>query len=276
MIKAVKFISIFLFFSSSLSMAGTVIKIQNKGEVTTVLTDGTQAKMNMGGGDYVIVNYRNHSVKAVSPQKHQVMLMNIDDMPKGNGAPKVRTSIKKLGSGPAIAGYKTQKFGYTVKGKSCGTIYGSKDAYQLQGIKELFNAMRTMMEKQQAIMGGYTGMIDDCTLGDIEMSDHVGTIGVPMRTEEKGVVDSEVKSIKLNVNLPADTFVIPASYKTVTVKEQMQEMNKDMAKMQKQMQQYNPQMQQMMQQMQQSGQMSPQMMEQMRRAQEQMQQYQQR
>ncbi len=96
------------------------------------------------------------------------------------------------------------------------------------------------------------------------VSEHVNTIGVPMRTEKNGRVDSEVKSIQLNVELAADTFVIPASYKTVTMEQQMREMKQAMQK-------HQPQMQQMMQQMQQSGRMSPEMMEQMRRMQDMMQ-----
>ncbi len=255
--------------------AGTIIQIQNNGNTSTILTDGKQARMNMGGSEYIIVNYKNQSVKAVNPQKGEVMLLNVDDIPKGSNAARIKTSIKNLGAGPDIAGYKTQKFAYYANGQSCGTVYGSRDAFKAQGVEDLFNAMKTMMERQQAMMGGFAGMMDDCSRADLEMSEHVSTIGVPMRTEDKGVVDSEVKSIKLNVDLPADTFAIPANYKTVTVKDEMAKAAKGMAEMRQQMQQQQPQMQQMMQQMQQSGQMTPEMMEQMQRAQDMMRQYQQ-
>lgn len=261
-----------LMLSASLSMAGTIVKIKTKDEVSTILTDGKQARMNMNGDEYIIVNYSDSSVRMVNPAKHQVMLLNINDMPKGDNSPKIKTAIKKLGKGPKVAGYKTNKFSYTVNGKSCGIIYGSKSAYELNGIKDLFNALRTMAESQRSMMGGFAGMIDACTLGDIEMSRHVSTTGIPMRTEERGVVDTEIKSIKVDVTIPANTFVIPASYKTVTLNEQIKQAKKDMTKMQ---QQYQPQMDQMMQQMQQSGQMSPQAMEQMKRVQEMMKQYQQ-
>jgi hypothetical protein len=243
--------------NSSILMAGTIVEIKNKDMTTTVLTDGKKARMNSGGDDYVIVDYANNSVKVVDTKKRQVMSLDIEDLPKSGNPPKIHTAVKNLGSGPVIAGYKTQKFNYTVNGKSCGLIYGSKDVYQLEGIKKLLNAMNTIAERQQAIMGGFAGMIDDCTLADMEMIDHVATTGVPMRTVDKDKVDSEIQSIKLDVALPADTFTIPASYKTVTMKEEMQGIEKDMTKMQ------------------QSGQMSPEMVEQMRQAQEMMKQYQQ-
>jgi hypothetical protein len=261
--------------NSSIVMAGTIVEIKNKDAMTTILTDGKKARMNSGGDDYIIVNYVNNSVKVVDTKQRQVMSLDIEDLPKGGTPPKVNTVVKNLGSGPMVAGYQTQKFSYSVNGKSCGQIFGSKEVYQLEDIKDLFNALGTIAERQQAIMGGFAGMIDDCSLGDMKIAEQVNTIGVPMRTVENGRVDMEIQSIKLDVNLPADTFAIPASYKTVTMTEEMQGIEKDMAKMQQQMQQHKPQMQEMMRQMQQSGQMTPEMMEQMRQAQEMMKQYQQ-
>ncbi len=252
----------FLFIAANSVFAGTVIQIQDGNDLITVSTDGAFARMDMPGDEYVIVNYKKHTIKAVYPKKHQVLLLNANKMSGGKSGPEVRTSLKKLGAGMKVAGYPTQKYAYSANGKSCGFIYGSQDAYQKKGIKELLLAMSEMMEKQRAILGGFAGMVDDCTLADMKLSDHVNTIGVPMRTEKNGVVDSEIKSIKLDVNLPTETFVVPTTYKTVTMDQQMQ--------------QYQPQMQQMMQQMQQSGQMTPEMMEQMRRTQEMMKQYQQR
>lgn len=275
MTKLIQILSIFLFFNIPAALAGTVIQIQNGNELSTIMTDGKQARMNMSREDYVIVDYKTQSVKVVTPGKAQVMLLDAEDMPKGNKSAGIQTSIKHLGPGPLVAGYKTQKFAYMAQGRPCGVIYGSKDAFKVAGIEDLFNAIKTMMDRQQAVMGGFAGMMDDCTRADLEMSAHVQSIGLPMRSENRGVVDTEVKSIKLNVALPAATFEIPASYKTVTLKDEMQKASKDMADIQQQMQQHQPQMQQMMQQMQQSGQMSPQAMEQMRRAQEMMQQYQQ-
>ena len=260
--------------------AGTVLQIQNNNEMTTVLTDGKLARMNMSGSDYVIVDYRKHTVNAVSPTKQTVMILSADKMSAGNHGPDVRIDIKELGTGVEVAGYPTRKYSLTANGKSCGVIFGSKDVYTKDGIKELFKAMKTMMEKQRAVLGGFAGMIDDCILADMKISDYVNRIGVPMRTERNGQVETEIKSIKYGVALPADTFVIPASYKVLTMQDQMSAASKDMAKMRQQMpgqanQGQQPQMQEMMRQMQQSGQMTPEMMEQMRRAQQQMQQYQQ-
>jgi hypothetical protein len=268
MIKLVQFFGFTMLLVSSVALAGTVVEIQNDNEMTTVLTDGQQARINMSGSEYTIVDYKNQSVKVVRPEKQQVMLLNVKAMKAGSqSVPAVRTSVNRLGDGQLIAGYKTQKFGYSANGKSCGVIYGSWDAYEAEGIRELLSAMRTMMEQQQAMLGGFAAMVDDCILADMMISDHVKTIGVPMRTEKNGQVDTEIKSIKLGVALPDETFMIPASYKTVNMQEQISGLSDNMADAQQQAQPYQPQRQPMTRQMPPRGQLSPAAMEQMRRAQ---------
>ena len=277
-IRMIKFIQCFilLFFVSFHVTAGTVVEIESDGELTTVMTDGKQARMNTSTSEYVIVNYKNNDVKFINPSEKEVMLLTGDDIPvSSKKAAVIKTSIKNLGSGPVIAGYKTEKFSYLANDKDCGVLYGSKKAYQTKGISELFDAMKAMVDKQRAIMGNYAHMMDDCTRADMNISDYVSTTGVPMRTENNGRVTSEIKSIKVGVSLSADVFEIPTGYKVVKLQDKMNEMSAGAAKAQKEMQQYQPQMQEMMKRMQQSGQMTPEMMEQMRQAQEMMKQYQQ-
>ena len=141
--------------------------------------------------------------------------------------------------------------------------------------------MKIILEKQRAVLGGFAAFVDDCTLADMQVADHVNTIGMPMRTEKNGRVESEIKSINVDAVLPANTFVIPANYTNVTMPDEMKAATKDMANAQQQIPQrgyygqqgQQPQVQQMARQMQQSGQMPPEVMERIRRAQEQMKQY---
>jgi len=280
MIKTIQIWAITLFFSSSV-MAGTVIELQNNNERMSIMTDGQTARMNMSGADYIIVDFKDNNVRVVDPQKQQVMLLNVDQAAMGNSGSLVRTSVKRLSSGQMIAGYKTQKYSYTANGKSCGVIYGSSDAYQARDIKTLLAAMKTMLEKQRALLGGFAAFVDDCTLADMQVADHVNTIGMPMRTEKNGRVESEIKSINMNVDLPANTFVIPANYRNVTMGDKAKVAIKDTANVQQQVRQSDyhgqprqqPQVQQMARQMQQSGQMPPEVMERIRRAQQQMRPY---
>jgi hypothetical protein len=264
------------FFTGQYALAGTIVKVQSKNELTTMITDGKKARMDMSASEYVVIDYKNRKLSMVNPQEKQVMEMSMDTLAGKNsssGAPKVRDSLSRRGAGPAIAGYETHKYSYSVNGKSCGDIYASIDAYHAKGMKELLKAMRTMVDQQRSMLGGLAGMMDDCTLADMQMVDRIENIGIPMRTVKNGRVESEVKSIQTDVSIPADTFAIPASYKKVSVEQQMQQARQAMPPAMQQG--VPPDMQDMMRQMQQSGQMTPEMMEQMRRSQEIMQQYQQ-
>jgi hypothetical protein len=259
---AIQIPGLFLLLSSAAVQAATVIEVQNSNDLTTVVTDGQFARMNMSASEYVIVDYKKNTVKVVNPQKQEVVLLGTGNTPTGNNSPQVHTAIRNLGAGISVAGYPTQKYSYSANGRACGVVYGSRDVYQKQGIKELFQAMKIMIDQQRAVLGGLAAMLDDCTLADMKISDHVKTVGVPMRTEKNGRLETEIKSIRYDVALPADTFVIPASYKTLTLQDQINAASKEMAQHQSQMQR--------------SGQMTPEMMQQMRRSQQMMRQYQQR
>ena len=262
-------------FTAQYAFAATVVKVQNNNQLATMIADGNKARMDMSASEYVVIDYKNRKVSMVNPQEKQVMEMSMDSLAgngASNGAPMVRDSLSRRGAGPAIAGYATHKYSYSVNGKSCGDIYASIDAYHAKGMKELLKAMRTMVDQQRSMLGGLVGMMDDCMLADMQMVDRVENIGIPMRTVKNGRIESEVRSIQTDVSIPADTFAIPASYKKVSVEQQMQQASRTM---QQAPQQMPPGTQDMMRQMQQSGQMTPEMMQQMRRAQEMMQQYQQ-
>ena len=252
--------------------AGTIVKIQNDDALTTMMTDGSKARLNVSSSEYVVVDYEDRTVSMINPQDKQVMQMSMDAL-AGNTAssgPRVRDNLRAEGAGPAIAGYTTYKYSYSVNGKSCGDVYASKDAYQAEGMQELLKAMRAMIDQQRSMLGGLAAMIDDCTLGDMQMVDRVENIGIPMRTVRSGRIESEVKSIQTGVSLPADAFAIPASYNKVSVGQQVQQAS---TAIQQAPQQMPAGSQEMMRQMQQSGQMTPEMMQQMRRAQQMMRRY---
>lgn len=272
-----KFNTIILLLCTACSsaMAGTIVEIQSGNDLTTVMTDGKQARMSMSADEYVIANYQDNTMKYVSKAEREILLIDLNSKPAGKSAHSVKASIKKLGTGKTVAGYSTEKFSYSANDKKCGVVYGSKQALKLEGIEKLFKAMSAMAEKQRSMMGGYSAMIDECTQAEMNMDENIKTVGVPMRTEKDGHILSEVRSIKVNASLPADAFTAPADYKTVSMQQKMEEMSGKMADVKKQMQQQQPQMQEMMRQMQQSGQMTPEMMERMRQAEEMMKRYQQ-
>lgn len=216
MIKTIQLFGILCFFSSAL-VAGTVVEIQNNNELTTAITDGQKVRMNMSASEYVILDSSDHSIKIVDQQKQQVTYINASELATGSHTATVQTSVTPQGPGQVVAGYNTQKFSYSANGKDCGVLYGSQNAYQAEGVKQLLAAMKIMMEKQRAALGGFASLVDACTLADMQLIDFTNTVGLLMRTEKNGGVEIEVRNIKTGVTLTDDTFVSPASYKTVNM-----------------------------------------------------------
>ncbi len=252
--------------------AATVVELSGQGKVRQIVTDGKKARISAGNNDYVIVDYKSSSVKMVMNAKQQVLVMD-GEMPSVAGkAPEVKTSLKKNGNGPDIAGYGTTAYDWGTNMKKCGRIYASKEVLAVDGMRELFDAMHTLMKKQRDAMGGYAAMMDGCTRANLQMTDQVEKIGIPMRiVKADGQVVNEIKSIKTNVTVPKNAFDIPADYKVVTMQEMMQRAQQARQSMQQQM----PQIQQQLQQLKASGKLSPEAMKQLEKYQQMMQQGQQ-
>ena len=258
------------------AFAGTVIKIQDADEMTTMLTDGKRARVNISADEYVIVDFASQKINMVNPRKQQVMVFNTkknaNSGQHSTGASRslVKLALNYKGKTKNIAGYRSDKYEYSANGKNCGVVYASKNALQAQGVKQLLNAMQAMIDQQRDVMGGFVAMIDDCKLADMQLTEKINEIGVPMQREENGHVTTQVKSIDVGVPLPADIFVVPASYKNTTIEEQIQQAYQGVTKGAPGVAPTQPQMQQL----QQSGQLTPEMIEQMRSARKMMQQYQ--
>lgn len=259
--------AISLLICSSSAIAGTIIEIQNKGELTTMLTDGKQARLNISEQEYVIIDYRNNKLKLVDQKRQQVMTVDVGEAGKStaNNSTLVNVSLNKLGGAQNVAGYRTQKFGYAANGKSCGVILASKDASQENGVSDLLAAMQTMINRELIALGGFTSFVDACTLADMQLTDKVASIGLPMRTVKNGAIETEVRSIRVGVKLAANTFSIPATYKIMNTDVPAKQEVKVLSNVKQQSQ---PGIQQ-------PGRLAPEMMQQMRRGQRMMQQYQQ-
>jgi len=270
-----KTLSLALCLFGNTAIAATLIEVtsQNGGQ-TQVMMDGSKSRIDMGERQgYVLIDYKKQTMYAVIPEKRQILDMG-GDMPSmgGKPAPKIKTELVLNGSGPTIAGFPTKKFTLKAEGKVCGTLFGSKAAMETTGINKLFKSMKTMADKQRAAMGGYAAMIDVCTRANMDFASQGEKAGVPMKMlNANGKITSEIKSINTNASLPADAFVLPSGYQTITMAEQMNSAKQGMGQSMNNGRGQMPDMQHMMKQMQQSGRMSPEAIEQMKRYQEMMQ-----
>lgn len=271
MILLKKTFPIILLLLSHTVLAATLIEVVEDGERSQVMIDGNKSRINMGEGQgFMLIDYKKQTMFAVMPKEKQILDMS-GDLPSLGGSPvaEIKTVLVSNGRGPTIAGFPTKKFTLKAEGKVCGTLFGSKAAMQTIGLNRLFESMKAMAEKQRTAMGRYAALVDVCTRADMSFASQVEKVGVPMRTlDANGKITSEIKSIKTNVRLPANTFTLPQGYEIITLAEQMDRARQGLNQLQGQM----PDMQQMMKQMQESGGMPPEVMQQMKRYQEMLQQ----
>lgn len=209
MIKCIQ-LFILLFLLGTNTFAGTVIELQNNKDLTTAITDGQKVRLNTSAAEYVILDSNDHSIKVVDRQKQQVIISRAGESGSGSNLARVRIAFSPQGKGQDVAGFSTRKFSYAANGKHCGFLYGSMAAAEAGGVRELLDAMKVMMDKQRAALGGFASLVDACTLADMQLVDYIDTTGLPMRTEKNGRVELEVKTINTNIALADDTFSIPA------------------------------------------------------------------
>ncbi len=247
------------------TQADTQIKVMDKdGESSTITSNGNLARLDDSSEPgYVLIDTRQQQLKMVDPQRRQVMVMDLKNVKKTIQpvTNQVKVSLNKIGNGPKIAGYSTDKYTLTANGKLCNTIFSSRAAINIKGIAELFDAMDTMEQQSINMMGGFRSMMDECDEANMQSTKLFKTAGAPLRTlDADGQLESEVESINNNAKINKTYYQIPTGYQQVSMQQQMNQARQ-------QMQQNMPDMNQIMQQMQQGG-MSPEAMEQMKKMQQ--------
>ncbi len=241
------------------TQADTQIKtIGNDGEYSTITSNGNIARIdNSSEPGYVLIDTRKQQFNMVDPQRRQVTVVNLKNSKKPAQAAtnQVKVSLNRIGKGPKIAGYRTDKYTLSANGRLCNTIFGSKAALNIKSMAELFDAMDTM-EQSLDMMGGFRSMMDECDEANMQSAELFKAAGAPLRViDANGQLESEVQSINSNTKVAKNFYQIPASYQQVSMQQQINQARQ-------QMQQNMPDMNQIMQQMQQGG-MSPEAMKQM-------------
>lgn len=252
---------------SALAQAGTFVEVKHDNSLSTILSEGDKTRMSSSDTDYLVIDNSSKTIKAVNDAQRKVVVIDMNSVSQSDVVP-VRVEFRNYGDGPKIAGYDTTRYEYLVNGQSCGFVYGSRSAMQADGIESMFMAMNTMIDSQRAMLGRFAALLDECKQADISLNEHVERIGLPMRTERKGTIKSEVKSIRLNVPVPPDSFIVPDNYVAVGAIDELKaiEKRRDDAR-RAPAEQVPAHMPNMMRQMQESGRLTPQRMERMQRMQ---------
>jgi hypothetical protein len=263
----VALISYLCLLHSGLIHAGTFIEVKHDNTLSTILSEGDKTRMSSSSSDYLVIDNSSKTIKAVNDAQRKVVVIDMNSLSVSDVAP-VRVEFRNYGQGPRIAGFDTTRYEYMVDGRSCGFVYGSQSAMQADGIESMFRAMNTMIDSQRAMIGGFAALMDECKQADISLNEHVQRIGLPMRTERKGSIQSEVKTIRLNVPVPPESFIVPDNYVAVGALDEMKSVEKQRYDARRApAEQMPPHMQDIMKQMRESGRYTPEQIERMQRMQ---------
>ena len=265
------FISLLLFATGL--HADVQIRIKDdSGRVSTISSDGERVRIDndlMPG--YVLIDRRSSQFMMVDTSSGRLLYTTIDG--GGDGAQGAPARLVDQGKGPRIAGYNTRKFAFSANGRPCGTIYASRELLEDRKVMAMFESMRTMQEKSRGMMGGMSGLLDDCQRANLQLAATLETSGAPLRVvDASGRLKSEVVSVDSRVSLGRDYYAEPAGMTRVSLDEKVEQVKQQAGQIMQQL----PDMNQLMEQMQQGGgQMTEEMQEQMRQMMEQLQKLQQ-
>ena len=263
--KSYKLFSLFLFSLSITQTVSAAVLIQSQDaqkQITNIYIEHYRARISMPKNEgFIVMDMKKKSMKAVMHEQKMVMDMSEfiqDTNSKTKADSRVKSQIKKIGSGPKIAGYKTQ--GYVIYGnnKNCGTFYVSANAMSDLGIEKFAVALSNLDKNMQEKMSTITGMptahvLSTCDEAERQVSIKFKQIGFPLKTLNKNKqLESIVIKLDKNARLPKNAFTIPANYKVTSpakmMNEAMQKMKKMQPKMQEMMKNMAPEIREMMKQ----------------------------
>ena len=249
--------------------AASLVEIQNQHTLSKFYSEGQNGHMDVGDGNYMVIN--GDRIYFVQPDEKLVLDMS-DSMGQGaptGDAPEVNAKLVPQGSGPKIAGYSTQKIGYTANGKSCGTLFTSKAAMKDAGMEHMLSVMRKMAKQAAGRVAQFGGMQDPCDVADSQLMDRFSEVGMPLRSIGRdGEVQSEVLRVVKRATPPPNAFTYPKNYQVRNMAQMEQQAHE-------QMRSGMPNMEELMKHMpKEGGGMPPEAAEQMNKLKEMMKQYQ--
>lgn len=259
---------LFLSLVSSTLYAGTVVDIKNKnGQTTQFQSTETRGRLNSANeGSYVVIDYPQQKILIVMPDQKQILLIDGTAPLFDNASTKetVNSEVRKVGDGPDVAGYSTREYQILAGGEVCSTVFGSEDAMTATGMRQMFDALQKVASQSTRMMKQFKPDSSPCDQAKAEIVTHIGQIGAPLRSlDAQGNPDVEITRIQTDVDLPAETFSVPAEYPVVSISDKVKQARE-------QIQKQIPKMEQMIRQMEAGGTVDPASIEKMKKM---MQQY---
>jgi len=229
----------FIFLSiPCFSYAASMIQSRSDNhEISTIFIDGNKARIETSGNKgFLIMDIANKSLKMIIHQHHAVLDMSdIFSRPAPSSTTAegdyIDTYTESKGLGPTIAGYETEEYEVFANDKYCGSAFVSVRAVQDTGLKTFSKVLQNLSKHIEHKMAGlsFSQQQNPCDNANNNLADKIQTIGFPLKTTNQSKqTTNEVMRINSRASLPANAFVIPASYRTMTPSEMMRDAKKQL------------------------------------------------
>ncbi|VAW67974.1 hypothetical protein MNBD_GAMMA09-2349 [hydrothermal vent metagenome] len=205
--------------------AATLIQSSNAHRsITNIYIDGNRARIERPHHKgFILIDVGKKTMKAI--MHHQRSVYDMSEFMQESYSPPpgqyVDTYTKTIGLGPEISGFETEEYALYANDKYCGSIYVSLEAFREIGLRKFAHAFVQINSNIDAHIAKLTGATSNqvtapCTKAERKAGLQLRDVGFPLKyTDENRRMTSVTTRIQKGAQLPANAFVIPASYKVV-------------------------------------------------------------
>lgn len=223
-----------LILSSALWADVLVTNIDEEGTSSTFKISNEWAKIvtQTEPDQYMMVNMKKNNFYMID--RENKMVIDMGDMsamtammPKSNNDQNIpKYEIKKVGSGPKVAGYNTTHYQLKIKNNVCSEHFVSKELMK----KSEIEAFSESMKKQANAASGMMFSASPCEIAEEDFDKKVFEYGVPLLSKNaNGNVTFEITKIDTKASFPKNEFQFPKEFKVVTQAELIQQEMQNMA-----------------------------------------------
>ena len=184
---------------------GSRLRAQAEGEVEYVLFDAAAGRL-------LMVNSRDRTFIDMSESL-------ADQRRQAEAAPQLQ--FKRLGPGPRIAGFATERYAVTARNQDCGEEFLSREALSRLGSIAAMAQMNSLLGGDDGDMGESIG--DSCAEATAAFSPRYEDLGIPLRAvDANGMLVYEISRLQDTAELPPGGFEPPGGYTRVSLQQMMQ------------------------------------------------------
>lgn len=211
-------------------VAGTLIEGRDESGNHRILIEGAWARMEYGDDvppEYLLLNLETHEAYAVDRVRRRAVRLHDDDAARpAPPAPAAGARFDRKGSGPAIAGYATERYALRAGRQLCGEHDVAAKTLESKDIRRFIDAMRVFSQQQTATAD--RPVRDACAHAETVADAGYATLGLPLRvTDRHGAVQHEVRRIRAGISFPAGTFGVPKDYTVTTPRALMEQLKRE-------------------------------------------------